>query len=194
MLIVGVDSLLKPTPLMEGAWLVTLLDRGEETIHLRLITLYPIVKPSVTSSYHLPYTQPHTPIGIDPANLVDLEFLEPLTFSPDAWSYVIVMDEVAVNTLIMMQNLNFQHPVPTPGPNAFYKPWKNPQATFEQQDRILHLLCEKPMPLSEPRNIKIMTAMEGSHIQTTMPESYLYTLWQLIDYTPPMQVTCTRTP
>ena len=72
-LIVGVDSLNKPNPLMEGAWLVTLVDYGEGSIQLRLITLYPIVETSATSTYHIPYTQPHTPIVVDPSNLLNLE-------------------------------------------------------------------------------------------------------------------------
>lgn len=193
-LIVGVDNLEKPNPLMEGAWLVTLVDYGEGSIHLRLITLYPIVEASATSTYHIPYTQPHTPIVVNPANMLSLKFLEPISFSPDAWAQVIMLDEVAINTIIMMQHLNFKDPVPTPGPNTFDKPWENPQAAFNQQDNILHLLCDKPAPMSEPKNIQIVTAMEGTHIQSTLPPGGLYSLWQLINYTPNKEVICTRFP
>ncbi|MFN2145577.1 MAG: hypothetical protein ACK2T7_09500 [Anaerolineales bacterium] len=193
-LIVGVDNLEKPNPLMEGAWLVTLVDYGQGTIHLRLITLYPIVEASATSTYHIPYTQPHTPIMVDPANLQNLKNLEPISFSPDAWAQVIVLDEVAINTVIMMQNLNFKEPVPTPGSNTFTKPWKDPQVTFDQQKNILQIMCDNPTPMSEPKNIEIITAMEGSHIRSTLPPGGLYSLWQLINYTPSKQVVCTRIP
>ena len=107
---------------------------------------------------------------------------------------MIVLDEVAINTVIMMQNLNFKHPVPTPGPNTFDKPWNNPQAAFDQQDRILQILCDNPTPMSEPKNIEIITAMEGTHLQTTLPPGGLYSLWQLINYMPSKQVSCTRIP
>lgn len=194
MLVVGVTSLTDPNPTMEGAWLITLVDYGQDAIHLRLVTLYPIIEASASSSYHIPYTQPHPPIIVNPANLQDLKFLEPISFSPDDWSQVIILDEVAINTMIMMQQLNFQDPVSTPVPDAFVKPWESPQLCFEQQERILQILCENPSPMGDPNNIRTITEMEGTHILTTLPASGLYSLWQLINYSPNKQVICTRIP
>jgi hypothetical protein len=193
-LVLGVDNLEKLRPALEGAWLVTLVENAQGVINLRIATLYPVVQASVTSNYHYTYTQPHEPIIIDPNNLHDASDLAPISYSQDQWSQVILLDEIAINTVIMMQNLNFTAPVATPVPGAFTKPWDHPQLAFEQQDRILTLLCKNPTPLSEPKNINFLLEMEGRHIFTTLPENGLRSLWQLINYVPSKQVICTRFP
>jgi hypothetical protein len=193
-LVLGVDSLDKRDPALEGAWLITLIENAGRTIHLRVATLYPVVEASMTSNYHYPYTQPHPPIIIDPHDLRGASNLAPISFTYDKWSQVILLDEVAINTLIMMQNLNFRAPAPTPGPGAFIKPWEKPQQAFEQQERILSILCDNPAPLSDPNNINTLMEMEGRHLFSTLPEGGLRSLWQLINYIPSKQVTCTRIP
>ena len=148
----------------------------------------------MTSNYHYPYTQPHPPIIIDAGDLDGATNLAPISFSNDKWSRVILLDEVAINTLILMQNLNFRAPAPTPGPGAFIKPWEDPKQAFEQQERILSILCDNPAPLSDPNNINTLLQMEGKHMVSTLPEGGLRSLWQLINYIPSKQVTCTRIP
>ncbi|MBN2045223.1 MAG: hypothetical protein JW757_09405 [Anaerolineales bacterium] len=193
-LVVGVDNLEYPNPAIEGVWIVSLLDNADGMLHLKLITLYPVVEASVTSTRQIPYTHPHPKIRIDPDDLHAVGDLAPISFSYDRWSQIIVLDEIAINTIIMMQNLNFRPPAPTPVQGAFLEPWIDPEGTFQQHKRILTILCENPTPLSDPANINILTAMEGTHIRSTLPAGGLRSLWQVINYLPGKQVTCSQSP
>jgi hypothetical protein len=193
-LVVGVDNLQYPKPALEGAWIVTLVENVDGIIHLELRTLYPIVEETVSSTRQIPFTQPHQVIQIDPFDLPSADNLAPISLTPEQWSQTIVLDEAAINTIIMMQNLNFKHPAPTPVPGVFTKPWEDPQATYDQHVSILTLLCSNPTPLGDPHNIDIIIGMVGTHIRSTLTASDLRSLWQVINYVPGKQVVCTPIP
>jgi hypothetical protein len=196
-LMVGVDDLQKTYPAMEGAWLVEFCDdpdHRDQAIHLKIITLYPIIPEAVTSTQQSLYAQPHAPITINPNDLWGLADQPPISFSNDRWSQVVVMDEVAANLVIALQDMNTPRPVPTPSPNAFIKPWINPQGARQQQDRILTTLCEHPAPIGHLSVVNEILQLESSHIITTLPEGGLLKMWQVVNFTQDKTVICTRFP
>lgn len=197
-LVVGVDRLDGSAPsLLEGAWLVSLCcDRNqpEDTLELNVITIYPVVPQSVTASQMSEFVQPHTPIVIDPDNLEALRFQVPFTFTDEAWSDVLVLDEIVIHTLISMQNPNIPRPIPTPDPSMFSKPWQSPEAAFRQQQAIMITLCDHPWLLADLQVVLHLLGMYNQHLVSTLSAEELLTLWQLMDIAPDHPVICNRFP
>jgi hypothetical protein len=197
-LVVGVDRLDgSALPLLEGAWLVSLCcgrDQPQETLHLNIITVYPVVSQSVTASQLSELVQPHTPIMIDTNNLGALRLQMPFSYADEAWTDVLVVDEVVVNMLVSLQNPNMPRPIPTPGPDLFIKPWQMPEKAYQQQQAILITLCDHPRLLADLQVVLDVLAMYDQHLVSTLTAKELLTLWQLVDFAPDRPVLCSRFP
>ena len=196
-LVIGVDSLAKAYPGLEGAWRITLEQSNGQSngvLHFDISTLYPVTKNSVLSTRHGQFSVPHDKIVIDPNNLAALTELEPISYSREDWDDIILLDEVVVNFLISLQNPNIQRPIPTPHPSVFIKPWEDPEGAFDQQRAILTTLCDHPEPLSQPALILEIIEMTGVHLKSTLDKDGLRGLWQVINYTGDKQVVCSFYP
>ncbi|MEJ2484540.1 MAG: hypothetical protein P8Y72_04225 [Anaerolineales bacterium] len=196
-LFIGVDHLDSTQPLLEGAWLVALDERNDhpaDIIHIKLITLYPIISEHVTSMEHSRYAEPHQPIPIDPNNLDHLKDIPPISFTEETWSYVIIIDEIAMNTIILLTNPNISPSYPTPEPDTFIKPWENPQGAYDQHAAILYTLCEEPDSYAQFKTIQEVVKLNGSHIKTNLDNDGLYKLWQLVNYSVGKKITCSFYP
>lgn len=191
-LVIGVDSM-ETDPHLEGAWLVTLCDQPDHppgTVHLILITVYPVLAENVTSLEQSQYANPHEAISVDVHNPSEIGQLKPLTFTDQTWSHVIIMDEVAVNTAIQLSNRNHTVPISTPNPDLFVKPWNNPGKAFYQQWGIITTLCEESKTFGQLNNINQIIKLYGSHLKATVDGDGLRTLWQLVNYKPTDSVQC----
>lgn len=196
-LLLGVDDLQKTYPALEGAWLIEFCDdpdHNDQYLHIKIITLYPIIPEAVTSTQQSLYAQPHAPVTINPNDLWGLADQPPLSFSTDRWSQVVVMDEVTANVVISLQDMNTPRPIPTPTSSAFIKPWINPQGAHHQQEGILTTLCEHPAPLGHLSVVNEILQLEGSHIRSTLSEGGLLKMWQVVNFTQDKTVVCTRFP
>ncbi len=191
-LVIGVDSM-ETDPHLEGAWLVTLCDKPDHptgTIHLILITLYPMLAENVTTLEQSQFANPHDAIPVDVHNPSEIEHLEPLKFTEKTWSQVIILDEVAVNTAIQLSNRNHTVPINTPTADLFIKPWNNPKKAFHQQWGIITTLCEESKTFGKLNNINQIIKLYGSHLQATVNDNGLLQLWQLVNYKPTDSVQC----
>ena len=196
-LFIGVDHLDSTQPLLEGAWLAA-LDEGNDHpadfIHIKLITLYPIISEHVTSMEQSLYAEPHPPIPIDPNNLDQLKDIPPISFSKETWSYVIIIDEIAMNTIILLTNPNWSSPFSTPEPDLFIKPWEDPQGAYDQHAAILFTLCEEPDSFAQLKTIQEVIKLSGSHIKTDLNNKGLLKLWQRVNFSLGKKISCSFYP
>ncbi|MEJ2758787.1 MAG: hypothetical protein P8046_09940 [Anaerolineales bacterium] len=158
LLVVGVDSM-EQSPHLEGAWLVTLCNQSDHpagTIHLKLITLYPVLAENVTSLEQSQFANPHPPVTVDINDLDAITTLEPLGFTDEKWSQVIIMDEVTMNTAIQLSNVHHPDPIKTPTADLFVKPWNNPKKALHQQWGIITTLCEESTAFGQLDTIQQM--------------------------------------
>jgi len=196
-LFIGVDHLDSPQPLLEGAWLAALGDeknQPKDTIHIKLITLYPIISGHVTSMEQSRYAEPHPPIPIDPKNLDHLNDIPPISFTEETWTHVIIIDEIAMNTIILLTNPNISPPFPPPENDVFIKPWEDPQGAYEQHSAILYTLCEEPDSYAQIDTIREVIKMNGSNIKSDLDIDGLINLWQVVNYSVGKKIHCSFYP
>lgn len=196
-LFIGVDNLQSETALLEGAWLATLgnkNDHQQNTIDIILITLYPITPDHVSSVEQAQLAQAHEGIVVNPSDLTSLTSMLPIFNMNQSWSHVIMVDEYAMNVIVSLINPNSPHPIPTPSPDTFIKPWLDPLAAYTQHTAILKTLCEDPDSYALYNTILEIVQLNNKHLKTNLSDDGLIRIWQLVNYSQGKTVQCTFYP
>jgi len=191
-LFIGVDHLDAKIPFLEGAYLATLCnqpDHDENTIHIILITLYPIIPEHENESEKSYLTKPHNPIPIDINNLAGLDKIYPISSNDETWSHVIVIDEEAMNLIISLINPNMDKP-PKLSSDTFIKAWENPEGAYQQHQAILTTLCDEPDMYAEYETIRDIVELNNTHLKTNLSGENLIRLWQLVNFSSGKSVRC----
>jgi hypothetical protein len=194
-LIIGVDSLAGQTHNLEGAWLATLCseeDHASDAIHIVLITLYPILSENINNFELRKYANPHDPIQIDRNDLNSIASIPPVAMSEEPWDHVIILDEVAMNTAIHLNDINISDPIPTPSLDTFIKPWEDPARSFQQQSSIIKTLCDEPEAYGKLATIQRIIDLSESNLLVYFQGQNLslFKLWQMVDLQPGETVEC----
>lgn len=192
-LIVGVESLEGNTHNLEGVWLVKLdaeSDLEENNIHLILQTLYPLLPENVNALELRKYANPHPPIQIDPDDIEALKKFPPIALSGETWRHVIFLDEIAMNTVILLNNVNFSGEIKPPSSETFLKPWEDPEESYQQQWSIISTLCEEPEAYGQFSTIQKIVQLYGKHIHSKLQEQGLYQLWQTVNLRQGSELSC----
>lgn len=191
-LVIGVDNLISDSHL-QGAWLATLDNPGDHTggsLQIILVTLYPVIPENVSSLEQSKFSKPHAPIPVDAHNLSSINSLEPLAFTDQTWSQVIILDEIAMNAAIQFSNLNAAEPISTPTADMFVKSWENPEKSLHQQWGIITTLCEEPEAYSQYSTIQKINNFYGTHILSTLDAPGLLKFWQVVNYKQTDTISC----
>ena len=194
-LILGVENLTGQTHNLEGAWLATLCteeDHTSEAIHIILMTLYPILSDNINNFELRKYANPHAPIQFDPNDLNSIASIPPVAMADEPWDHVIILDEVAMNTAIYLNDVNNSDPIPTPSADTFIKPWNDPARAFQQQSSIITTLCDEPEAYGKLTTIQRIIELTGSHLLFSFQDhdQSLFSLWQVVDLQPGETVEC----
>lgn len=154
-LVVLVDDLANPQPVLLGAWLA--VRNGSQA------TWMPLYPQPISSGSG--YAQPGEPIRLASAELSSLSALAPVTAAGVHFDEVYMLDQVAAASISSLTAAPFE-PVAT---------WQQPQAALQAQVQLIQALCAQAW--GAPAQLDAALSLMPDHLHSSVTAFELITRW-----------------